>query len=184
MNGAAATRRVVFMGVFVAVIAALSQFSIPTPTGVPLTLQTLAVALAGYVLGPQMGLGAVAAYLLLGAVGVPVFAGFGSGVGVLFGVPGGFLWGFLPMAFLLGLSMGFPNGMRRAALGALGLGLCHVCGILQYMAVTKTGFLPAFAVMSAPYLPKDAASVAIACLSAVAIRRALVRANLAHAIHR
>ena len=65
-------RRVVMTGMMAALLAVMSQMQIPLPTGVPVTLQTFAVALCGYLLGPAMGTLAVGVYLALGAVGVPV----------------------------------------------------------------------------------------------------------------
>lgn len=172
------TRTLVLTGMFVAVLAALSQLSIPTPSGVPITLQTFAVALTAYVLGGKMGAAATAVYLLLGAVGVPVFAGFHSGVSVLFGMTGGFLWGFLCMAFLCGIGIEQKSRALRLALSVAGLALCHALGVLQYMAVMDMGVKQAFVVMSLPYLVKDAASVAAAYLAALSIHRALRAANL------
>ena len=96
-------QRTVMAGVFAALLVVLSQVSIPLPTGIPVTLQTFAVALCGCVLGPAVGSAAVGVYLALGAVGVPVFAGFSGGAGALVGMTGGYLWAFLPMAFLCGL---------------------------------------------------------------------------------
>lgn len=72
-------QRTVMAGVFAALLVVLSQVSIPLPTGIPVTLQTFAVALCGCVLGPAVGSAAVGVYLALGAVGVPVFAGFSGG---------------------------------------------------------------------------------------------------------
>ena len=62
-------QRTVLTGVFAALLAVLSQIAIPLPTGVPITLQTFAVALCGYVLGPGMGALSVGVYLALGAAG-------------------------------------------------------------------------------------------------------------------
>ena len=80
-------QKMVMVAVFAAVMAVLSQISIPLPTGVPVTLQTFAVALCGYTLGVSMGGTALAVYLAIGAVGVPVFAGFGGGVGAFWASP-------------------------------------------------------------------------------------------------
>ena len=104
-------QRTVMAGVFAALLVVLSQVSIPLPTGIPVTLQTFAVALCGCVLGPAVGSAAVGVYLALGAVGVPVFAGFSGGAGALVGMTGGYLWAFLPMAFLCGL--GAQQNLRR-----------------------------------------------------------------------
>ena len=78
------TQKMILAALFTAVIAVLSQTAIPTPFDVPLTLQTFAVALCGYTLGIKWGVASVAAYILLGAVGVPVFSGFKGGAQVLF----------------------------------------------------------------------------------------------------
>ena len=71
-------RRMTAASVFAALIAVLSQLAIPTPSSVPLTLQTFAVVLAGACLGPLWGAISAAVYLALGVLGAPVFAGFGG----------------------------------------------------------------------------------------------------------
>ncbi len=96
------TRMLVLSGMFAAVLGVLSQIQIPMPSGVPVTLQTFAVALTGYVLGWKFGLVSSAAWILLGAAGVPVFSQFSGGVGVLVGATGGFIWGFPIMAAFCG----------------------------------------------------------------------------------
>lgn len=88
------------IAVFAALVSALA-LTPPIPLGpVPITLQTLGVALTGLCLGPWRGFAAVALYLAVGAAGLPVFAGGGAGVGVLVGTSGGYLLSF-PLAALL-----------------------------------------------------------------------------------
>lgn len=77
---------IVMVGVFAAVLAVLSQISFPLPSGIPVTLQTFAVALCGYALGCKRGTLAVLVYIVLGAVGLPVFANFSGGFGSLVGL--------------------------------------------------------------------------------------------------
>ena len=89
---------IVMVGVFAAVLAVLSQISFPLPSGIPVTLQTFAVALCGYALGCKRGTLAVLVYIVLGAVGLPVFANFSGGFGSLVGLAGGYIYGFLPSA--------------------------------------------------------------------------------------
>ena len=98
------TRNLTFTALFAAVIAVCAQITVPMPSGVSFTLQTFAVALAGYLLGAKYGTLTVLVYLLLGAVGAPVFSAFHGGFHILLGKTGGYLWGFLPMAFLCGLA--------------------------------------------------------------------------------
>ncbi len=85
-----------------AITAVMAQLAIPMPGGVPMTLQTLAVTLAGVILGQQRGTISMVVYLLIGAVGVPVFSSFTGGAGVLIGPTGGFLWSFPAMALIIG----------------------------------------------------------------------------------
>ena len=98
-NNTLSVPEIAMTGMFTAVLAVLSILQIPMPSGVPITLQTFAVALCGYVLGARKGLLSVALYLLIGFMGLPVFTGMTSGIGKLFGFTGGFLYGFLFLVF-------------------------------------------------------------------------------------
>ena len=146
------TRDMVFIAVFTAIIAALSQVSIPMPNMVPITLQTFAVSLAGYFLGAKKGVASVGVYVILGAVGAPVFASFKGGFAVLIGYTGGFIWGFIPLAFLCGILADKKLGM---ALGVLGIVVCHLLGSIQYMILSGNGFWASVALVSLPYILKD-----------------------------
>ena len=83
------------VALFTAVICILSIWQIPLPSGVPITLQTFALALCGYVIGAKLGAISATLYLLLGLIGLPVYAGMAAGPGVLFGPTGGFIFGFI-----------------------------------------------------------------------------------------
>ncbi len=165
-------------GVLAAVMAVLSQIAIPMPGSVPLTLQTFAVALCAALGGIRKGMPAVLVYLALGAAGVPVFAGFRGGIGVLLAHTGGFLWGFVPMALLCGLGGCSEKRLFAALMGFGGILLCHLCGILQYMAVSGLGFAESFLLISLPYLLKDALSLAAAQLCARTLRRTMRSAGI------
>lgn len=167
----AQTREMVYAALFAAIIAALSQVSVPIPTGVPITLQTFAVALAGYMLGKKWGTVSAAVYVLLGAVGAPVFAGFKGGFASLSGVTGGFIWGFIGMALLCGLGGEMKNRYVSVLLGLGGLCVCHLCGVAQWTAIKGGGLLSGFLTVSAPYLLKDGISVICAYLAAETVKR-------------
>lgn len=171
-------QKTVMTGVFAALLAVLSQISFPLPSGIPVTLQTFAVALCGFVLGLKLGTLSVAVYLAIGAVGVPVFAGFSGGVGAFAGLAGGYLWGFLFMAFLCGLGASLGNRILAIVLGIAGLGVCHLCGAVQFAVISSISPLEAFLAASAPYLIKDIVSVILAYLAAEAIVYGLKKAKL------
>ena len=88
---------------FAAVLAAASWIALPLPfTPIPVNLGTLAVTLAGALLGCRYGTFSVLVYILLGAAGVPVFAGFTGGLGHIAGPTGGYIIGYLTSAFVCG----------------------------------------------------------------------------------
>ena len=177
-NAKKRTLRLITAALFTAITAVLSQTAIPTPFDVPLTLQTFAVALCGYVLGVKWGLASTAAYILLGTVGVPVFSGFRGGVQVLFGATGGFIFGFLFLTGLCGVGVLIKNKYLKILPGFAGLAVCHLLGTVQYALIYKMEFVPAFLLVSAPYLLKDAISVVLAFLPAVYIKRLLLKMHI------
>ncbi len=148
-------------GLFAALILVCTHLAIPMPSGVPLTLQTFAVALGGFLLGPVYGTLAVGVYLLLGAAGLPVFSGFTGGIGRFVGPTGGFLWGFLLLAWGCGLGRDRRLPLRFLP-GLIGLLLCHLLGALWYARTAQLAFPAAAAAVSIPFLPKDIASLALA----------------------
>ena len=85
------TREMVLVGMFAAVLAVISQISLPMPTGVPITIQVFGVALVGAVLGSRLGTTATLVYVLLGAIGLPIFANFSGGISSIVGVTGGYI---------------------------------------------------------------------------------------------
>lgn len=160
---------------FAAVIGVLAQVAIPLPSGVPVTLQTFAVALTGVVLGAKLGTAATLVYVILGTVGVPVFTGFTGGPAVLFGKTGGFIWGFLFLACLAGLGTAVHHKVIGFLPGIAGLIICHVFGTLQFMILTGMGFWEAALLVSVPFLIKDICSVALAYILGLQVRKRLFK---------
>ena len=160
-------------GMFTAVLAVLSILQIPMPSGVPVTLQTFAVSLCGYVLGARRGTLCVALYLLLGIIGLPVFTGMTAGIGRIFGFTGGFLYGFLPLALACGLGSRAHHPAAAFLSGLLGLAICHLLGAVHYSIVAGCGVWQAFLLGSLPYLIKDVLSVAGAQAVALLLRKTM-----------
>ena len=177
-NAKITTKEVISAGMFAAVLAVLSQISIPMPTGVPVTLQTFAVALTGVVLAWKLGTASVVIYVLLGAVGVPVFAGFSGGAQVLVNYTGGFIWGFIVMTLLCGIGVQMKRKAVGIVLGLAGLAVCHLFGTVQFMFVMKMGFVESFLLVSTPYLIKDVISVALGFVIGGQLRTRLLKAGL------
>ncbi len=169
----------VTVAMFTAVLSVLSIISIPMPSGVPITLQTFAVALCGYVLGYKRGTAATALYILIGTVGVPVFAGMTGGPSWLVGYSGGFIWGFLGMTFLCGLAAKKTLPVvAKVALGIAGLAVCHLLGVIQFAVIAHVALPASFVTVSVPYIVKDVISVVGAYAVSLPLRKALFAGGL------
>lgn len=133
------TRDIAYIAVFTALMAVCSWISIPT--AIPFTLQTMGVFLAVGLLGGKRGTIAVLAYVLLGAVGAPVFANFSGGAGILLGQTGGYILGFIASALLM-WALERPLGGKLWGLGlsmVLGLLVCYAFGTAWFMVVYPMG---------------------------------------------
>ncbi|MBN1194387.1 MAG: biotin transporter BioY [Methanomicrobiaceae archaeon] len=139
---------------FIALITAGAWISIPF-VPVPLTLQTFFVLLAGAVMKRYAAVPAVC-YLLLGALGIPVFHNGLAGIGVLLGPTGGYLLGFVPAAVVVGLAYETNRRAIRAAGIALGSMAILGCGVLWLAGSTPLSISAAFIVGAVPFLPGDA----------------------------
>ena len=163
--------------VLIALFAALMALCawVTVPYAVPFTMQTFGVFLALLLLGGKRGTICMAVYLLLGAVGLPVFSGFRGGVGALVGSTGGYLVGFIVSALLMWALSGFARKSRwtLAASMALSLAACYAFGTAWFVIVSvRAGkamtFGAALSMCVLPYIVPDAAKL---CLAGVLARR-------------
>ena len=129
------TYDIVYIAVFAVIMAICSWISIPTT--VPFTLQTFGVFIAVGILGGKRGTLAVLVYIILGAIGVPVFSGFTGGVGILAGTTGGYIIGFLFSALVMWLMEKIPG--KRSVIQVIsmivGLIVCYAFGTAWFMIV-------------------------------------------------
>ena len=165
----------VLAGMFAAVLTVISQISIPMPSGVPLTIQIFGVALVGSVLGWKLGIFSILTYILLGAVGLPVFSNFHGGFGVLTGVTGGYIWSWPIMSALCGIHLKTQNHTRdlmiRITLSLIGLMIVEVIGGLQWAFLVTSMPLKVILLYSmTAFVPKDIALTIAAVLLGNRIR--------------
>ena len=169
------TRQVARCGVCIALLAMSAWVTVPLGP-VPFTLQTFVLALLPQVMRTHDALFTVVVYLLLGAVGVPVFSGFQAGLGVLLGPTGGYLMGFaagMPVAGALMHASMLPRRARGAAAGIALLAVSYVLGTLQLMNVYALDAPAALAVAVVPFVVPDAVKVALSVGVAERVNRAL-----------
>ncbi|SMX64397.1 biotin transport system substrate-specific component [Brevibacterium iodinum ATCC 49514] len=173
---------IALIAVFAALIAAFAMMPpVPVgPLGVPITLQTFAIALCGMVLGPWRGFAATLLYVVLGLVGLPIFSGMRGGIGILAGPSAGYIVSFALYALVAGLAAHWAvrrfKGMRLGvALFVGGFGgsilLNHPLGIL---GMSINGDLPLSAAAAADliYWPGDIVKNILAASVALLIHRA------------
>jgi len=163
---------------FTALIAICAQIIIPQPGGVPFTLQVWGISLAGLLLGPKKGALAALVYVLLGAIGAPVFAGFSGGIGVIMRPTGGFILSFPVVALLAGL------GERKGGIAWMLLGLAAgsifnwAVGLLWFTWVTGLGFAVSFGHAVAPFILVGVVRTALLPVISKSIQAAMQKANI------
>ncbi|MBR0276957.1 MAG: biotin transporter BioY [Clostridia bacterium] len=161
-------KKLVYTAMFAVFIAVASQISIPV-SPVPINLATAAVMITGGFLGKKHGTLSVVVYILLGAVGLPVFAAFRGGAGVLAGPTGGYIAGYIAMAFLTGYICHKTDKLLLMIFGMAGAtAVCYLLGTCWYVFVTDTPVLSALAVCVLPFIFTDIIKIIV---SAVIIKK-------------
>ncbi len=163
------------MGVVTSVICIMAQISIPTPLGVPLTMQTFAIALAGIILGAKKGAIATLIYILIGGIGVPVFSNLTGGYQYLIGPRGGFLLSFPMMAFVIGLGSFYLSKWKWSLTLAILLGatLNLTCGVLLFCYTTHSNFIIGITTCALPFIPGEILKMLLAYLLGINIKKRL-----------
>ncbi len=154
---------------FAALISGGAYIAIPVPgSPVPVVLQNMFILLAGLLLGPVWGLGATSLYLLLGALGLPVFSGGTGGIARLAGPTGGYLAGYLPAVVVVGLlsGMGRPRIWKNVLACTAGSLVVYLAGVTRLRGVLDTDWTKALAVGFLPFVPGDILKIAMASLLA------------------
>ena len=159
------TRGMVLAALFAALLAVFSQLAVPM-VPVPINLGLLAVYLCALALEPRWALISVGLYLAMGAVGLPVFAGFRGGPAALLGPTGGYLLGYVCAAGLIAAVLLLGRGMLS----------CYIPGTLWLMMLTGRTAAEALPLAVYPFLPGDAVKIITAAVLAPKLREALRRA--------
>lgn len=171
-------KQMTLIGVMTAVACVLGPFAVPLPfSPVPLSLTNLVVYFAVYLLGMKAGTVSYLVYLLVGAIGMPVFSGFSGGVGKMAGPTGGYLLGFIFMAIICGAVIDrFPTRRGIHVLGmVIGTMVCYLFGTVWLAGQLGISFVAALGVGVLPYLPGDAAKILLAVFAGPKLRREVKR---------
>ena len=170
------TYDIVYIAVFAVIMAICSWISIPA--AVPFTLQTFGVFIAVGVLGGKRGSLSVLVFILLGAIGIPVFAKFSGGIGVLAGPTGGYIIGFLFSALLMWAMEKLPGKKSVMQIVSMiaGLIVCYAFGTVWFVIVYgrmngPIGFTAALASCVVPFIIPDIIKIALAYVLSRKLRK-------------
>ena len=177
------THDLVLCALCAAVTCVLAPLSVPLAGEVPISLATFAVLLSGILLGAKLGGLSQLIYVLLGSVGVPVFAGWTGGIGITMGVTGGYIIGYIPMAFIVGLIY-YRYGRNASGVlkytvmfiaMVLATAVLYIFGTAWFMAQTGMTLGASLAACVIPFLPGDLIKIVAVMLVSVPIEAALKR---------
>lgn len=163
------TRNMVLIALMTAIMCILAPVSLPLPfTPVPITLAVLIVYFCAYVLDPISSLICILLYLLLGSIGLPVFANYRSGLGVIFGPTGGYLVGYLFIAYICSLVFTkFPKNILFQILAmTFSITICLILGTVWF-TFRKEGvtFIQALYLCVIPFIPGAIIKIIIASIA-------------------
>ena len=173
-------KNMILVALFAAITAVCAQIAIPVPfSTVPFTLQVVAVCLAGGVLGKKLGTLSIIVYLLLGAIGIPVFAKFTGSLSILVGPTGGFLLSFPIATYIIGSFLERKRNYFTAIVSMLlGLIVIYGMGMVQFKYVTAMSWEQTFAFTFVPFILPDLIKIALTARLVLDITRTLAKNNL------
>ena len=164
------SRKYVFTALFAALISIGCFIAIPLPGGVPITVQNLFCVLAGSILGSFYGAVSVLLWMIIGAVGIPVFANAHGGIAIILGPTGGYMWGYMLSSLFIGLTLSSPKTTENkknikfitkiAVLSLVAYALVYLPGIPWFMHVMAgkgkpVAFTSALKLTFIPFIPGD-----------------------------
>lgn len=162
------------IGILAAVICVFAPFSLPVGA-VPISLATFAIYVAASTVNYKFATASVIIYIMIGAAGLPVFSSFTGGFQCLAGMTGGYIIGYIPCAFIIGiLTDKFENKKFIYPLSMIsGTAACYIFGTLWYMLQAECNFASAVTVCVIPFLIGDAAKITAASCIAFPLRKRL-----------
>ena len=174
-----ATKDLVLTALFAALTAVLAQIQLPIGP-VPFNLAVFGAFLAGMLLEPAWAAASMGVYMLLGAVGIPVFAGFMGGPAVLLGKTGGYVIGYIFIALATALAV--KRSVKLPVIGAAmlaGLLICYGFGTAWFMAVTGADLVSALGWCVLPSIVPDVCKGVLACVLGRLLAGRLAKAGVA-----
>lgn len=167
-------KKTVIIAILAAIICVFAPLSVPAGA-IPISLSTFAIYVVSCSVSKSYSLPAVAVYILIGAVGLPVFSSFTGGLQCISGYTGGYILGYIPCTFIIGLltdkfkkpKIIYPVSMVAGTL------ICYLSGTLWYMYRAECGFLQSAAVCVLPFIIGDIIKIAAASCIGLTLKQRL-----------
>lgn len=175
------TTDLVTVALVAAILCILAPVSFYVPfTPIPITMGIFAIAMTGIILGKTKGTICVLIYILLGAVGLPIFSGYIGGIPKIAGPTGGYIWGYLFLTWITGFFVEKSAGKWYVCFlgGLLGTIVCYAFGTAWLAAQQKLGLTEALWAAVIPFIPFDLIKIVFAVAVCCPVRSILVRQEL------
>ena len=179
----------ILCAIFAAFIAVLAQVQIPLPfTPIPISLAVLAVLVTGGLLGVKRSLISIVVYILLGIIGIPVFAGFQGGPNVLVGPTGGYIIGYIPLIIIVAAFTSYATNKAKergwpaykkvillVAGAVVGILFLYALGTTWFMISTGRTLVEALAMCVVPFIPGEIIKIVAFTLIMAALKKHIDR---------
>ena len=191
-NAVFSAKELVVIAIFAAITGVLAQIAIPLPfTPVPISFGLVAVYITGILLKPKHAVFAQLCYLLLGAVGIPVFGNFRGGITALFGPTGGYLLVYPIMAWIVSAALNSPKSLANEQkqgkvllLLKAGAAMCiahlvlYIGGTIWLSITTGNTFVASLSLAVFPYIALDVVKILFCIFAIVPLRLLLIKMKL------
>ena len=167
------TKNIAIMGLMTALICALSPIMFPMPGGIGITLGLFVILLVTYLMGTLKSLICYGLYIIIGAIGIPVFAGFMGGFSRVVGPTGGYLIGYVAVIILAGVFLHLgKNKILMFIIGSvLGISVCYIIGSFWFMHVMELDWKQTVWLCVIPYIPFDVLKIIAVCIIGPVIKK-------------
>jgi biotin transport system substrate-specific component len=169
-------KEITLIGMCAALMVIFSQIAIPVPfTVVPITLQVFGIVLLATITGKKIAPISLAVFACIGAIGLPVFSNFSGGFGVIAGPKGGYIIGFIVMAFIIGLFSEKDNKVLIFVGAYIGTLVDYIFGVAQLMFILNLNLEQALVAGFYPFVIKDIIIIPIAVFVALAVKKSVAK---------
>lgn len=165
-------RKITMLSIVTTILAILSPISIYISV-IPFNLALFIIFIISSIFTLKDTIIIIGLYIILGLIGIPVFAGYIGGIGALTGVTGGFIIGYIPCAIIINLiqKLNKNNYFISAISMVIGLTICYLCGVIFFVILTSSSVIYTLSVLVLPFIIIDVLKIIIACIISYSLKK-------------